>query len=163
MTTSNTQSAKGRSLVHLRCVTVSLLLTLVLTQCFVGPRDVSDPAKLTAVFSGLFGFAPSPDVADMQYRISESSDDYSEWFRFRADQTTVDRIKMSYSAGPTLLGFPSASPNAPEWWKPSAAPIAERSFGYQIGGTVDRFSSKQIFLSFDPTTRTVHFYCSNLR
>lgn len=163
MNTTSTQSGSSRSFVHLRCATVGLVLAVILTQCFAGPRDVKDPAKLATVFSGLFGFAPGPDVAEMQYRIVESSDAYSEWLRFRADQATVARIKKSYTAGPSVQGFPGASPVAPEWWQPTASPSAERSFGYKIGGTGDRFSSKQIFLSFAPATRTVHFYCSSLR
>jgi len=121
--------------------------------------DVAQGFLPRRVFESAFGFAPPPDVLELEGRRFVFGDSGSAYLRFRADKRTVKKLVGSRFIEIDEKRFRSQSASAlksaPSYWRPFEG---KATHYYEAGRFDDSFGTSYAVLSYDEADHVAHFY-----
>ena len=135
-----------------------LLLLLLATVCSCADLDRYPDAE--SVFQATFNSLPPKDVTGLQGDGHAFRDNSTNYLRFNAPPSTVQRLVGKTFAPTTAATFRDGiSRKLPPWWKPTANSMTKF---YSSPGFHPTFSSGDAFYSYDSNAQLVHLYWNGL-
>ena len=137
------------------------IVLFFLLNAWLGPHELTDKKELAARFELVFRFAPEPFATDIRYQLNDGPDDMGEWFRFRTDAPTLERLAPDLQRI-SSRAFGEASSRGPDWWlaQPTEALAYYRGSIPTTAGASPH--SRQVWIAHDRAQHLVYCYIHSL-